>query len=59
MKVVLATYSLGLKLFILVLLIRMHNIVLSVSTFFAMIILLACYVIGVCINRGLAFANMQ
>ena len=59
MKVVLATYSLGLKLFILVLLIRVHNIFLSVNTFFAMIILLACYVIGVCINRGLAFAHMQ
>lgn len=57
----LAIYSSGLKLFILMLLIRVHNIVLSVNTIlcFAMIILLACYVIGVCINRGLSFAHMQ
>lgn len=46
-KVVLATYSLGLKLLILMLLIRVDNIFLSVNTFFAVIILLACYFIGV------------
>lgn len=58
-KVVLATYSLGLKLLILMLLIRVDNIVLSVNTFFAVIIFLGCYFIGVCIYRGLAFAHMQ